>query len=149
MPTATRHHEISEQFLEHAEGEFEDGDMLQASEKAWGALAHYVKGIAREREWKENRSHQHVRQNAEILAGCTGDPARNIDRLASIERLHYNFYEKEFSKVRVRAGLDAAHDLLAELKSAEKLGRFPMKRPVYPTVSRPRRQDRSVRPTQA
>ena len=49
MSTAARHQEISDVFLEHAEDEFEKGDLLQASEKTWGAVAHYVKSVARNR----------------------------------------------------------------------------------------------------
>ena len=43
MATSTQHQEISGLFLDHAAVEFEKGDFLQASEKAWGAVAHYVK----------------------------------------------------------------------------------------------------------
>ena len=49
MATTARHQEISRTFLEHAEIEFGKGDLLQASEKAWGAVAHYVKSVAKER----------------------------------------------------------------------------------------------------
>ena len=50
MPATTpeRHHDISAMFMEHAEDQFRQGDLLQASEKAWGAVAHCISAIARE-----------------------------------------------------------------------------------------------------
>ena len=63
MASAERHREISEYFLAHAHQQLEIGDFLQASEKGWGAVAHCIKAIAREREWP-NKSHRDVRNNA-------------------------------------------------------------------------------------
>ena len=48
MATTERHGQISAQFLEQAEAELRNGDLLQASEKAWGAVTHYVNSLARE-----------------------------------------------------------------------------------------------------
>ncbi len=36
MATVEQHRDISTQFLDQAEQEFNKGDLLQASEKAWG-----------------------------------------------------------------------------------------------------------------
>ena len=47
--------------------------MLQASEKAWGAVAHYVKSVARANGWP-NRSHRHIAENAGRLLDLTPDP---------------------------------------------------------------------------
>jgi uncharacterized protein (UPF0332 family) len=49
--TVERHREISAQFMHQAEEEFGKGDLLQASEKAWGAVSHFVNSVARERGW--------------------------------------------------------------------------------------------------
>ncbi|MCY4437059.1 MAG: hypothetical protein OXE05_06965 [Chloroflexi bacterium] len=51
MATAEQHREISLQFLDHAEDELRKGDFLQASEKAWGAVSHFVSSVARQRNW--------------------------------------------------------------------------------------------------
>ena len=48
MATTARHQEISDQFLSDAEVEFQRGDLLQASEKAWGAVAHYIEAVAQQ-----------------------------------------------------------------------------------------------------
>ena len=135
MATATRHNEISDTFLEQAEDELGKGDLLQASEKAWGAIAHYVKAVARERGWKENSSHAHIRQNASILIDRTSDPDSYRWMFAAVTGLHVNFYEEQFSEGDVRSGIRAARTLLDELRRTEESGKFPTERPPYSTVS--------------
>lgn len=48
----------SERLIRHAWEQLEQGDRLQASEKAWGATAHALKAIAARRGWR-NRAHTH------------------------------------------------------------------------------------------
>jgi hypothetical protein len=43
------HLNISYRFIEQAQDEFEKGDILQASEKAWGAAARAAKAAAEQR----------------------------------------------------------------------------------------------------
>ena len=93
MATAEQHREISTQFLEHAEDELRKGDLLQASEKAWGAVSHYVNSIARQRNWPLG-SHSRLIENANKL--ISGDPANASHKrrlLRSMEALHANFYQ--------------------------------------------------------
>ena len=42
---------ISRNFLRQAREELATGDLLQASEKSWGAAAHAVKAAAEKRRW--------------------------------------------------------------------------------------------------
>ena len=53
------HTEVSRQFIEDAEKYLVQGDLLQASEKAWGAAARKVKAIAEDRGW-EHKRHGHL-----------------------------------------------------------------------------------------
>ena len=46
----------SDRLIRHAWEQLEQGDRLQASEKAWGAVAHALKDIAARRGWR-NRAH--------------------------------------------------------------------------------------------
>ena len=88
VATAEQHREISTQFLEHAEDELRKGDLLQASEKAWGAVSHYVNSIARQRNWPLG-SHRQLIENANKL--ISGDPANASHKrrlFRSIEALH-------------------------------------------------------------
>ncbi len=72
VATAAQHREISTQFLEHAEDELRKGDLLQASEKAWGAVSHYVNSVARQRNWPLG-SHRLLIENTNKL--INDDPA--------------------------------------------------------------------------
>ena len=78
-------------FLLQAETELAVGDMIQASEKGWGAAAQAVKAAATLRGL-EHRNHQALRRVVNVLADETGNPRiRQLFRLA--EALHANFYE--------------------------------------------------------
>ena len=97
MVTTERHQDISDQLLDQAEAEFRKGDFLQASEKAWGAVAHYVKSVASDWGW-QNRTHRDVNRNACELIALTDDPKLNAVRLGAANALHQNFYEDWFDR---------------------------------------------------
>lgn len=118
MATPARHREISAEFLDHAEGEYGKGDMLQASEKAWGAIAHYSKAVAQEQGW-QHQSHYDLRKSALRLIESADDPDQCIRYFGMMERLHINFYEENFSQREVRLTLDDTHRLMEALKVAE------------------------------
>ena len=110
------HVETAERFLRHAEEEFESGDMLQASEKAWGAVAHYLKSVAKFRGWR-NRSHSDLSDIVLDLAQETGDPDRIGTLYRSVGALHTNFYEDWFSDQMVAGGIEDARELIDRLEN--------------------------------
>ena len=117
MVTAEQHRKISAQFLDHAEDEFRKGDLLQASEKAWGAVSHYVNFVARQRGWPVG-SHRHLIENANEL--IKGDPANAEYRrrlVRSVEALHANFYHGFLDEDSVRDGIEDARNLITALES--------------------------------
>ena len=118
MATTQRHETISAAFLYHAEAEFEKGDMLQASEKAWGAVAHYVKSVAKARGWPDG-SHRDIAVNARRLIGRTSDPDGNRKRLVLVNALHVNFYEEELDPKDVELGIEDARALIEAMREAE------------------------------
>ena len=118
MATTQRHEAISAVFLDHAEAEFEKGDMLQASEKAWGAVAHYVKSVAKANGWS-NGSHRDIAVNARRLLGRTSDPDGNRKRLVLVNALHVNFYEEELDPKDVELGIEDARALIDAMREAE------------------------------
>ena len=123
MATTIRHEEISGRFLHHAGEEFEKGDMLQASEKAWGAVAHYVKSVAKARGWP-NGSHRDIWDNARRLLDLTPDPDGNRTKFAMVNVLHVNFYEEELDPKDVRLGIRHARELIDAMREADpRLGR--------------------------
>lgn len=119
MATAEQHRAISAQFLDQAEQEFERGDLLQASEKAWGAFSHYVNAIARQRGWRLG-SHRDLIENANSL--ISADPGNAEDRrrlVRSLEGLHANFYQSFLDEDSVRGGINDARELIEALASLE------------------------------
>ncbi len=116
MATAEQHREISLQFLDHAEDELRKGDLLQASEKAWGAVSHFVNSVARQRNWPLG-SHRQLIENANRL--INQDPANASQRrrlLLSIEALHANFYHAHLDEVLVGEGIEGAKELIRDLE---------------------------------
>ena len=67
------------------------GDRLQASDKASGAVAHAVKAIGCDRQWRHN-SHNLRRQIVNLLAAEFGQPELTVLQWAA-DQVHDNFYE--------------------------------------------------------
>ena len=118
MATTERHRQISAQFLEQAEAELRSGDLLQASEKAWGAVTHYVNSLAREYGWPMG-GHDDVRENARRVARLTRDPERSRERFALAEGLHGNFYHDFSDAETVALGLRSTRILLSEMQAVD------------------------------
>ncbi len=115
MTTAERHREISDRLLEQAYAEFEGGDLLQASEKAWGAIAHYVNAVAKMRDWPHS-THRDLNLNASRLIQSTDDASAHRQQLLVVNALHANFYQDFLDEDSVLDGLNATGRLLAALK---------------------------------
>ena len=67
------HIQTAQDFLETANREFETGDILQGSEKMWGAASHAVMVVSQGRGWSFE-SHNEMREAAGRLAGEYNDP---------------------------------------------------------------------------
>ena len=107
----------SERLMRHAEEQLAKGDRLQASEKAWGAVAHRLKAIADRRGWKYDR-HAEGHEIISRLARETNDPQlRRLFRVAGY--LHKNFYVDAESLEALAADLDDARLLLGKLDLAD------------------------------
>ena len=63
------HNTHSERLMRHAFEQLEKGDRIQASEKAWGAVAHKIKVIAGEREGLIYDEHAHAKVIIHRLSG--------------------------------------------------------------------------------
>ena len=84
------HAQTALDYLEKADQYFAERDLLQASEKLWGAASHAVLSVATERGWRD-ASHRALTEAAESLASEAGDPL--IASNFSAARLyHRNFY---------------------------------------------------------
>ena len=104
MQETLTYRERGKRFLVKAQQEFAEGDLEQASEKAWGASALMVKAAA-EKRGVALRQHAFLFRLVETLASETGD--RELDALFDrANALHSNFYEHRLDnhsvQVRIR-----------------------------------------------
>ncbi len=87
---ATKHVETARQFLADADREYEAGDILQASEKLWGAATHVVIAEMQRRDIKTS-GHRAMVLAVQQFAKDFGDPTLS-SLFASARALHANFY---------------------------------------------------------
>lgn len=108
---------LSRRFVRQAQEEFDKGDRLQASEKAWGAAAHAVKAVAASRGWNHN-SHRLLFDIIDQISRDLESPAlRSLFQTAN--SLHQNFYENWQPDGLVRDGIKEVSqlvDLLGEIR---------------------------------
>ena len=105
----------SRRYLGQAEAEFAKGDMLQASEKGWGAVAEAVKAAATLRGI-EHRSHRELRQAAVDLSDETGN-RRIIELFGLAENLRANHYEAWMRPSEVGVYIDNMWEFVEILES--------------------------------
>ena len=98
------HSRICADFVRNGRRYLADGELLQASEKGWGAAAHAAKVYADARDY-DYRSHSHFNHVVLMLAQESGD--RTVIRWAdSANGLHNNFYLDWYDAEMVSERLD-------------------------------------------
>ena len=108
-----RHALISRDFLVKARQESEKGELLQASNKAWGAAAHAIKAVAEKRRWF-SESDWKLARAALIISEELHD--NNILRCyRTVRDAHFNFYQHLYGPREVEYAIDAASDIVAML----------------------------------
>ena len=147
MTTAARtpiepHDTHSDRLMRHAFEQLDKGDRIQASEKAWGAVAHKIKAIAREREGLVYDEHS----QAKVIIHRLSDESPVGDLLwanfAVAETLHSNFYSDLETDQTLKRSLQSVEQLLKMLDQERErwpaAGRPPSTPPMTP------RRDRAV-----
>ena len=112
----TRYEEISRHLLQQAEEELDKGDVLQASEKIWLAVAHELKAIAQHRGWN-HRYHNHLRAEVSFLS-MERDRPEWLVTFGAIENMHTNAYEHQWFPSNLRPYLEPARAFCRELAEA-------------------------------
>ena len=112
---ANEYRTASRRFLGQAEADFAKGDLLQASENGWGAVAEAVKAAAALRGL-EHRSHRGLRFAAMDIAAESGE-TRIVGLFRTAESLRVNCYEAWMPPQEVRECLDGASELVEILES--------------------------------
>ena len=86
------HARAARTFLEAADQEFAAGDVLQGSEKLWGAASHAIMAVAQERGWQYG-SHRAMKDAARRLGEEYADTSIRYG-FAVAEKFHMNFYHQ-------------------------------------------------------
>ncbi len=130
-----RYQAISQHLLEQAQAELTKGDLIQSSEKLWGATAHAVKALCQQMGWNHH-AHIHLRSAVSYIASRLerGDLTLAFGYL---ENLHINYYEHQRGFHEILIGLENATFLIRELAAAP-LSQLPASRE---GISVPERQD--------
>jgi len=106
--------QVSKELLEKASQALREGDLIQASEKGWGAAAQMTKAIAEKRGW-DHRSHRALFQVIDQIVQEAGDPRiRDLFQIAN--SLHTNFYEHWMTSSHVEGGLERIRELVERLE---------------------------------
>ena len=115
MATAEEHLVTSHEMLAKAEESVGQDDLLQASEKLWGAAAHMVKGVAESRGWA-HAGHRELFLVVNRLTEETGDPElRTLFDIAN--SLHINFYENWMPRDWIEDRAERVKEFLEKLEA--------------------------------
>ena len=116
MTTRSDYHTtIANEFLPRARAYLAQGDLLQASEKGWGATARMVKAAADTRGWQHS-GHRDLYRTVDRLAVELSDQ-RLRDLFHSASTLHQNFYEGHMSESTVSEALDDVQEIVGRLQA--------------------------------
>ena len=109
-----RYAKLSRLRLWEAQQELNQGDTMQASEKAYGAVSCAAKAYGEKRGWN-HYNHHRVGLIIEQLREEWQEPFLN-NAYGAVEALHNNFFERELATVVVQDHIDLAKALVARLE---------------------------------
>ena len=125
LPHSDRYAAISQRLLRQAQEELDAEDLIQASEKAWGAAAHAIKSVAEKWGWY----HQgHFRLNA-VVDFIAVERGRKdlVDLYLHPTLTHINYYEHRLESDKVQMAIDDTRVFVQEMDKirAEPVPSFP------------------------
>ena len=101
----------AQDFLTASDREFAAGDVLQASEKLWGAAAHAITAVAKQRGL-EHGTHRTMINSARQIADEVEDERLRSGVLAA-QHFHSNFYNGTMEPEDVEYGRPLVHRYVA------------------------------------
>ena len=107
----------SERLMRHAEEKLAEGDRLQASEKAWGAVAHRLKAIAERRGWEYN-THAQVYRIIKRLS-VERDNRQIAVLFSAAKGFHQNYYIDAMPLEELNDEMENVRELLRLLEQAD------------------------------
>ena len=119
MTTRTKsveeHLQTARDFLSRSDEEFASGEVLQASEKLWGAATHAVMAAAKQRGWDSGKSY-HRKVVVRRLYEESGDEILRGGFLAA-ETFHANFYHDFMEDYQIEEARPLVRDFLQRIFS--------------------------------
>ena len=122
MIQADKHAAMSLQCIRQAEEQIENGDLIQASGEAWGAIVHRLKAIAARRKW----SHEGHRDYYKIIRRLSDESPRSkelVSYFSSADSLYNNYHNGYKPERLVRNDIKDAKKLLSMLDDIESAAR--------------------------
>ena len=108
-----KHTRLARQLLDQADHEMMAGDLLQSSEKLWGATSHALKAFCESRGWRHSKYAQ--REYAvKRFAAESSEPAI-LDAFRVAEACHANFYNDWLTAIELEENRLAIHTLITTI----------------------------------
>ena len=109
--------QISKRLIQQAREELEAGDRLQATEKAWGALAQMMKAHGQQRGWLNLGGHRTVGHIARQLH-AEYQEMDIANAYIAADNGHRNFYDNEMSPPEIAEIIVTVAEVLPDLERA-------------------------------
>ena len=109
--------QISKRMIQQARVELEAGDRLQATEKAWGALAQMMKAYGQQRGWLNLGGHRTVGHIAQHLQ-AEYEEIPILRAYVAADNGHRNFYDNEMSPPEIEGIITVVESVLPPLDIA-------------------------------
>lgn len=114
LPYSDRYAAISARLLREAQRELDLGDLIQSSEKAWGAAAHAIKSVAEKWGWY-HQGHYRLNAAVDFIAHYMG-----MEHLLTLylfpNFMHFNYYEHELAADTLQIWLNTTKTFVDEME---------------------------------
>ena len=110
---AKEHVQTAWEFLEASDREFEAGDILQGSEKLWGAATHALMAVMQS-NGQTMKSHREMQNAARRLAIERND-VLILAGFDAAERFHINFYHGHMEDWQIADGREDVREFVERL----------------------------------
>ena len=113
------HSQTAQHFLATSDSEFVAGDILQGSEKLWGAAAHAVMAVDQQRGWRFG-DHRALQAAANRLADELREPIL-ANNFSLAEKFHANFYHDFMQDFELDGDREKVRDFVKSIFSLSEL----------------------------
>ena len=112
---------MSRRFILEAREELEDGNRLQAGEKAWGAVAQHLKIIGDDRGWKHgsHRQLEYIGRQISVEYPDYASPEFTEALSNAYHKGHENFYDNRRDIDEIEDTIEGVEEALLVLESIE------------------------------